>query len=85
MFYLYILHSSKTDRYYVGHTANLGDRLMRHNQGRSISTKNGIPWELKYTEEFASKEEAYARERQLKGWKSRVMLEKLIQDKQNIV
>ncbi|WP_420846908.1 GIY-YIG nuclease family protein [Mucilaginibacter straminoryzae] len=32
-FYTYILQSQKNSRFYVGHTANLDERLNRHNNG----------------------------------------------------
>ncbi|NPV12215.1 MAG: GIY-YIG nuclease family protein [Ignavibacteria bacterium] len=32
-FYVYILHSLKTNRYYVGQTNDLERRLMYHNSG----------------------------------------------------
>ena len=35
---LYILYSKTADKYYVGITANLNDRLERHNGGRSKAT-----------------------------------------------
>lgn len=34
MYYVYMLYSAILDRYYVGQTSNLEDRLKRHNQGR---------------------------------------------------
>ena len=33
---VYIVQSEKDGTYYVGHTNNLGERLDRHNSGRSI-------------------------------------------------
>ena len=33
---VYIVQSEKDGTYYVGHTDNLGERLDRHNSGRSI-------------------------------------------------
>ena len=41
-------------------------------------TSKANDWELVYSETYNSKPEAYARERQIKKWKSRVMIEKLI-------
>jgi putative endonuclease len=70
MFYLYILHSEKNGRFYVGSTAILTDRILRHNQGRSKATKAGIPWSLVYTEEFDSRAKAMKREMEIKAWKS---------------
>ncbi len=70
MFIFYILFSESTKQYYVGHTGNIDDRLYRHNQGRSKSTKSGIPWELVYTENYKTKSEAYQREINIKKQKS---------------
>ncbi|MCX6829610.1 MAG: GIY-YIG nuclease family protein [candidate division Zixibacteria bacterium] len=77
-FYAYILRSRKTDRFYIGSTSDLIDRLQRHNGGRSLYTRSGIPWELAYSEEFESRSEAVRREKQLKSWKNRERLEELI-------
>lgn len=77
-YWIYILYSSKLDKYYVGHTGNLGDRLKRHNAGRSKSTKSGAPWELVYQEMFETKSEAYNREIEIKNKKSRKYIEALI-------
>jgi len=80
---VYILYSVSVDRYYVGQTSNLEDRLVRHNQGRSKYTKSGIPWTLKYKESFATRSEAMAREKKIKASKSRDQLRRYIQSQQN--
>lgn len=78
-FYTYILYSKKIDRYYIGSTGNLEERLKRHNQGRSKATKAGAPeWVLVFSQQFPSKAEAVARELFLKRMKSRSFIEKLI-------
>ena len=77
-FFVYILYSASLDKYYVGHTHDLQDRLMRHNNKGSLSTKAGPPWVLKYTEGFLSKAEAANRELEIKRKKSRKYLEFLI-------
>jgi len=77
MFTVYILYSKTSDKYYIGHTASMEDRLERHNQGRSISTKSGKPWMLVHTESFPSKSEAYQREMIIKSKKSRKYIESL--------
>jgi len=73
-----ILYSDNLDQFYVGHTGNLDNRIKRHNQGRSKSTKTGVPWKLMYSEKFDSKSEAYQREMYIKRMKSRTFIEKLI-------
>ena len=78
MFTVYILYSIYLDKYYIGHTGNIEDRIQRHNQKRSKSTKGGVPWLLVYTEEFTTKSLAYNREMEIKKKKSRVYIEKLL-------
>jgi putative endonuclease len=70
MFFVYILYSKKLDRYYVGYTADLGKRLSEHNTGTSTYTSRASDWELKYQEEFPSREEAHKRELAIKKKKS---------------
>jgi putative endonuclease len=79
-YWVYILQSEVTGRYYIGSTGDLDDRLRRHNGGRSKSTKSGAPWKVVYTEVHGGRSEAISRERELKSWKSRVKLEKLIKE-----
>ncbi len=69
MFFIYIIQSEKTNRYYVGYTGNIDQRLEKHNAGGVNSTKHVIPWKLKYTEEFTNKVDAWKRERQIKSYK----------------
>ena len=78
MYYTYIIYSDSNNQYYVGYTYELKLRLERHNLGWSKSTKSGIPWRLVYHEEYPAKSEAMSREREIKKWKSRKLIEKLI-------
>ncbi|MBN1924371.1 MAG: GIY-YIG nuclease family protein [Prolixibacteraceae bacterium] len=48
MFTVYILYSSKIDRYYVGHTNNIERRITEHNRKKGKYTDRGIPWEIVY-------------------------------------
>jgi len=77
-YYIYILYSIKLDRYYIGSTADVSDRLKKHNRSRQGFTSTGKPWILLYTEECNSKTGALRREKQLKSWKNRERLELLI-------
>ena len=74
----YILFSKNLDRYYVGSTGNVEVRLEKHLQRHKGFTSKAKDWTVVYVEKFASKEEAMKRERQIKKWKSRKMIEKLI-------
>ncbi|RKD91275.1 GIY-YIG nuclease family protein [Mangrovibacterium diazotrophicum] len=77
MCYCYILYSESLDRYYVGASSDLEGRLTRHNAAHSGFTSKGQPWRIVYFEEYSDKETAFSRERQLKKWKSRKMIERL--------
>ena len=88
VFWTYILHCAN-GQYYVGSTDNLKLRMQEH-QGDldnpefcrrgALFTKAHRPVELVYFEEYNTREEAYAREKQLKGW-SRAKKEALIKGK----
>ncbi|HLW30988.1 MAG TPA: GIY-YIG nuclease family protein [Aequorivita sp.] len=78
MYFLYILYSIHLDRYYVGSTEDISMRLKEHLWSHKGFTSKAKDWELKYSESFESKIEAMARERQIKKWKSRRLIEKLI-------
>ena len=80
MYKTYILYSESKNRFYVGHTADMEDRIKRHNAGRSKSTKYGIPWKLVYIKEFSTKSEAYQHEMYIKKQKSNEYIKKLIND-----
>lgn len=69
MFYIYILKSLSDKKYYIGQTNNLSDRIKRHNEGRVKSTKNRIPFELIYFEEYKTRSESIKREKYLKSLK----------------
>lgn len=77
--YLYILRSEKNGHFYTGIAADVEERLKRHNGGRSISTRSGVPWQLVYTEQFPDRSSAMKREYEVKSWKSREMIERLIE------
>ncbi|MFC0262719.1 GIY-YIG nuclease family protein [Fontibacter flavus] len=81
MYVVYILYSSKTDKYYVGSTDNLHDRIKHHNYGATPSTKSGAPnWILVYYETLTDKSSALKRELEIKRKKSRKYIEWLIQN-----
>jgi putative endonuclease len=81
MFYTYILQSLKSRRYYIGHSADIDERLERHNSGKVKATRNKGPWIVVYYEKYETKTEANSRELYIKSMKSRVYIEKLISDK----
>ena len=77
MFFVYIIKSVLSGKYYIGCTDNINRRLNEHNSNLSKYTRNKGPWMLKYKEQYESLKEARRREKQIKSWKSRESIEKL--------
>ncbi|QDH79237.1 GIY-YIG nuclease family protein [Echinicola soli] len=80
MYFVYILYSSQTCRYYIGSCKDIRGRLAHHNRGLTPSTKGGAPnWEVRYLEDCQDRTEALKREREIKRKKSRKYIEWLIE------
>ena len=80
MYFTYILYSSTKDKYYVGCCQDVDERLRKHNSNHADFTGKTGDWVIAWTEEHASKTDALKREKQIKAWKSRKMIEKLIKE-----
>ena len=78
MFYFYILFSESVNKYYVGSTSNLNERLKKHNTNHKGFTGGVKDWTIVYSEPYPSKSKALARERSIKKLKSRSKIIKLI-------
>jgi putative endonuclease len=75
----YILYSATIDKYYIGHTEDsMEERLRRHLSNHDGFTAKAKDWELVFSKTFDNKKEAHAFERQIKSWKSRKAMEKLV-------
>ena len=82
MFKVYIIYSGYLDRYYVGSSGNMEDRMFRHNNSGSKSTKGVSDWVLVYVEDFETRSDAVQRELEIKRKKSRKYIERLIKGEQ---
>ena len=81
MNFFYILYSNTLNQYYIGHTSEgLDERLRKHLSNHSGFTGKAKDWIVIYFEEFETKSLAYKRELEVKKWKSRVRVEKLINE-----
>ena len=65
----------------MGETSNLQRRLEFHNEDGKGFTARYRPWEVAFSMEYTSREDALASERKIKGWKSKKMIERVIQGK----
>ena len=69
MAWMYILECADGS-YYVGSTKNLERRVAEHQQGLGAKyTSHRLPVKLVYGEEYDRVADAYAREKQVQGWR----------------
>ena len=78
MYFVYILYSKKIDQFYIGSTADIDQRVYKHNKKHRGFTAQANDWQLVYSQTYQIKTEALKRELKIKKWKSRKMIEKLI-------
>ncbi|WP_445453164.1 GIY-YIG nuclease family protein [Flavobacterium sp. 25HG05S-40] len=75
---VYILHSVKINRFYIGYTSDIKLRLEFHANAESHKfTYNADDWTLFLTIECESKSQALAIEKHIKAMKSKVYIENL--------
>ena len=68
--YIYILTNKYRTTFYIGITANLKSRIIKHadRKGSEFTKKYNVT-DLVYYEEFLDINQAISREKQLKNWK----------------
>jgi len=78
----YILYSKSIDKFYIGAAcSSMEERLRKHNSNHKGFTGKVSDWMIVHIEVFDKKELAFAREKEVKKWKSRKKIEQLIQNK----
>jgi putative endonuclease len=83
-YFLYILRSVPSQKYYVGSSDDPKRRLQFHNTIERGFTSRYRPWEIVLVQEFSTKTEALHAERKVKSWKNREMIRKLVEEKIHI-
>ena len=82
--YMYILLCAN-GKYYTGSTKNLELRIAQHQAGEGAKyTRKNLPVVLVYAEEFDRIDDAFYREKQVKGW-SRKKKEALIKENELVL
>ncbi len=79
-YYTYVLKSFKDKKLYIGFTANLKERMEKHNKGFVSSTKNRRPLKLIYYEACLNKKNAMKREKQFKTGFGRAYLKRRLKN-----
>jgi putative endonuclease len=77
-YYVYILFSASLDLYYIGSAADPRTRLKKHLANHRGFTSRAKDWVICYTEYHDSKTKALIREKQLKSWKNKNLIQQLI-------
>jgi putative endonuclease len=77
MYKVYAIKIKNRNYIYVGLTSNLEERLQRHNSGREKTTRAYRPFELIYSEDHPTREEARKREKYLKSGVGKEFLKKI--------
>ena len=79
--YTYVIYAPKSDKIYIGISANPANRLIAHNHPKNKGfTKKYQPWVLVHLEKFDSKHEALERETQLKSHQGRDFIRGIIHE-----
>ncbi|MBU1202669.1 GIY-YIG nuclease family protein [Patescibacteria group bacterium] len=86
MFTTYVIYNKDKNKIYIGQTANLKQRLDRHNgklpnKTSSFTAKNKGQWLLVHKEFFTERKQAISRERELKSARGRKFIKNLIINK----
>lgn len=77
MKYVYILQCiNEPDRYYTGITADLKNRLTKHNAGEVPHTSKFKPWRLNTYVAFSDEQRGFAFEKYLKSSSGRAFAKK---------
>ncbi len=63
----YILLNFLGTKTYVGHTKDIENRLIEHNNGNSKYTKRYKPWKVIYSEAFITEKESIVKEKYFKS------------------
>ena len=79
---IYILQSLKNKRYYIGSTINIKKRFFEHEQGKVLATRYLRPLKIIFLQNFDNIKDARRTEYKLKKYKSREIIEKIVNDKE---
>ncbi len=77
MYYVYVLRSIVSKKRYTGQTSkDVLERLIEHNKGCNKWTRANKPFEVVYTEQYATRTEVIKREHFLKSGQGRKWLDR---------
>ena len=79
-FFVYSIYNQKADKFYIGQTKDLNNRIEFHNNKlfKGYTAKFPGHWDLIYSEEVCSRDAALKREKQLKSYRGREFIKNII-------
>lgn len=80
LWYVYVLYSPSSRRFYTGMTQDFERRIQEHNTGKTKSTKGFRPWKLVYSEVAEDRVSARNRESFLKSGIGREWIRKRLNE-----
>ena len=80
MYYVYTLFSHKDQKFYVGFSEDLKQRVANHKKGNVQSTKSRLPVDLIFYEAYINKYDALRREKYLKTSKGKTTLRSMLKE-----
>ncbi len=83
MYWVYILYSKDLDKYYIGQTNEISNRIQSHLNKKSFYTSRADDWKLVFAQEMTDRMEALALEKKIKHAKSRKSILRYINNPRN--
>jgi putative endonuclease len=80
IFYVYILESESSGKWYYGFSEDLNQRIKDHQSNRSKYTRFKGPWKLIFKREFLDKTEALRFEKHLKTTRNKEFIKEKFKD-----
>ncbi|HVY68172.1 MAG TPA: GIY-YIG nuclease family protein [Patescibacteria group bacterium] len=82
MYCIYAIYNPKHNKFYIGQTKNLPERIRLHNNHvfPGYTSRFDGEWQLIYHEEVGTRQEALKREKQLKSYQGRQFIKKFIRE-----
>ncbi len=82
MYSVYAIYNTTYDKIYIGQTENIIERLKLHNKHifKGYTSRFDGEWQLIYSEEVDTRQEALKREKQLKSYRGREFIRKHIRE-----
>ncbi|MFA7253150.1 MAG: GIY-YIG nuclease family protein [Patescibacteria group bacterium] len=83
MVIIYAIYNKSYEKFYIGQTEDLEERMAAHNDHRfpnCYTARFDGEWQLIYKEEVAARKEALIREKQLKSFRGREFIKSMIKN-----